>query len=634
MSRKFFKKLGLSALSVLTAASMLPVASLSAFGADSLEWKIGEDGKKYWYEDGVKMGVFGGAGNVWYDGTERGKEIYDPVSDGWYWLDAVYDGAKAEGKEVFMPYIYGNENELDPETKADLAYESNTAEENIEHAKLGYQIKMAMLNGTGKWVRYDENGKMLKGWVRIEGALEEKYPGQAGNVYYYDRRTGVMAKGIVEIDGKHYEFDRTFGTLIGETSEPTDEEAEATKTTDEEAEATKTTYYDWFMKSVEITTPEGIVTDKYEFEKDERGRTIKSVFYSTLCSLDKDGNTVYSSLYKTFESTSEYDPDPAYPDRLVKSVFVYYNDDPKDNYELYTTVTDYVNGREIKESTTYTKEDEQKNNQVTAYEYIEIDGSYYISKQIIRYPNDPDSDYSYEYSYDEKGNKTEEREYHSKTIRIKKTFTYNDKGNLLSDISYQYTDGKIEIPDSKYEYDYNDKNLRTQSRVYQYYNNVWTLRNKRDYIYDGNGNLAEELSYGGDKVDELYIKKIYKYTNINDKWQQTSEEQYEIIPDSDDGKLGFVYGRYKDLKGPWKDKDGTELLNVSGRYIYYDGSKHDYEKPDKPDEIEDIFVPDYPTDAVIGQQFSYIESQEYDGDLNPTSIMKIIDEYYEYTVEE
>ncbi len=168
MSRKFFKKLGLSALSVLTAASMLPVASLSAFGADSLEWKIGEDGKKYWYEDGVKMGVFGGAGNVWYDGTERGKEIYDPVSDGWYWLDAVYDGAKAEGKEVFMPYIYGNENELDPETKADLAYESNTAEENIEHAKLGYQIKMAMLNGTGKWVRYDENGKMLKGWIRIE----------------------------------------------------------------------------------------------------------------------------------------------------------------------------------------------------------------------------------------------------------------------------------------------------------------------------------------------------------------------------------------------------------------------------------------------------------------------------------
>ncbi len=298
------------------------------------------------------MGVFGGAGNVWYDGTERGKEIYDPVSDGWYWLDAVYDGAKAEGKEVFMPYIYGNENELDPETKADLAYESNTAEENIEHAKLGYQIKMAMLNGTGKWVRYDENGKMLKGWVRIEGALEEKYPGQAGNVYYYDRRTGVMAKGIVEIDGKHYEFDRTFGTLIGETSEPTDEEAEATKTTDEEAEATKTTYYDWFMKSVETTTPEGIVTDKYEFEKDERGRTIKSVFYSTLCSLDKDG------------------------------------------------------------------------------------------------------------------------------------------------------------------------------------------------------------------------------------------------------------------------------------------SKHDYEKPDKPDEIEDIFVPNYPTDAVKGQQFSYIESQEYDGDMNPTSIMKIIDEYYEYTVEE
>ena len=42
------------------------------------------DGKDYWYEDGVKQGTEG-----------RGKEIYDPESDAWYWLDSDANGAKA-----------------------------------------------------------------------------------------------------------------------------------------------------------------------------------------------------------------------------------------------------------------------------------------------------------------------------------------------------------------------------------------------------------------------------------------------------------------------------------------------------------------------------------------------------------
>ena len=39
---------------------------------------VEENGKKYWYEKGVKQGT-----------TGRGKEIYDRNSDAWYWLDAV-----------------------------------------------------------------------------------------------------------------------------------------------------------------------------------------------------------------------------------------------------------------------------------------------------------------------------------------------------------------------------------------------------------------------------------------------------------------------------------------------------------------------------------------------------------------
>ncbi|MEE0799975.1 MAG: hypothetical protein U0L91_01705, partial [Gemmiger sp.] len=55
-------------------------------------WRT-EDGKQFWYENGVKQGT-----------TGRGKEIYDPGSDAWYWLDAIQGGAKAVDKEVYMDY--------------------------------------------------------------------------------------------------------------------------------------------------------------------------------------------------------------------------------------------------------------------------------------------------------------------------------------------------------------------------------------------------------------------------------------------------------------------------------------------------------------------------------------------------
>ncbi len=55
---------------------------------------------------------------------------------------------------------------------------------------------------------------MLKGWVTIDGALAELYPEQAGNVYYYDTRTGLMAKGEVTIDGVNHCFDAISGNLI------------------------------------------------------------------------------------------------------------------------------------------------------------------------------------------------------------------------------------------------------------------------------------------------------------------------------------------------------------------------------------------------------------------------------------
>ncbi len=116
------------------------------------------DGVPYWYENGVRQGLEG-----------RGKEIYDATTNAWYWLDSVDMGKKAVSKDVYQ--------------------ESLSAYPDRE-------------DGTGKWVRYDENGHMVKGWQTTEQGI-----------YYFEEITGAMAKGQVTIDGKEYNFDETTGLL-------------------------------------------------------------------------------------------------------------------------------------------------------------------------------------------------------------------------------------------------------------------------------------------------------------------------------------------------------------------------------------------------------------------------------------
>ena len=55
-------------------------------------------------------------------------------------------------------------------------------------------------DGTGKWVRYDENGRMIKGWSEKDN-----------NTYYFDEQTGAMVKGWANIDGTDYYFDTVTG---------------------------------------------------------------------------------------------------------------------------------------------------------------------------------------------------------------------------------------------------------------------------------------------------------------------------------------------------------------------------------------------------------------------------------------
>ncbi|MCI7523130.1 CAP domain-containing protein [Roseburia hominis] len=264
---------------MLAAAMVMTMAPLTAFADEAGEWRE-EDGNFYWYENGVKQGTEG-----------RGKEIYDPASDAWYWLDSIDGGRKATGKDVYQESLAGEWGDATNDAGErigkwvrydadghmvkgwqtndagtyyfDLTYgtmaKGNTTIDgvpcsfdqatgigadcqwveidgvkywyeggkrqglegrgkeiydpasdawywldSIDNGKMATSKDVYQESSGGKWVRYDENGHMVKGWNE-----------QNGNRYYFDPVTGAMAKGTVEIDGVVYAFDETTGVLCG-----------------------------------------------------------------------------------------------------------------------------------------------------------------------------------------------------------------------------------------------------------------------------------------------------------------------------------------------------------------------------------------------------------------------------------
>ena len=158
-TNRWIRNKNLKASSCLAAAAILAIASnpLPASAAVQNGWET-VDGKQYWYENGIRQG---------YDpdnSAYRGKEIYDKGTDAWYWLDSVQQGAKAVSKDVYQ------------ESQAD---DSGT---------------------TGKWVRYDADGHMIKGWYYTDNGI-----------YYFDLTYGTMYKGYKTIDGVTYYFDENTG---------------------------------------------------------------------------------------------------------------------------------------------------------------------------------------------------------------------------------------------------------------------------------------------------------------------------------------------------------------------------------------------------------------------------------------
>ena len=151
------------------------VTVLSAVDSSTNGW-VSDGGQQYWYENGVRQGVKGDPKNITDNvyGEERGREIYDPGTNAWYWLDANNGGAKAVNKDVWLPYLF----------QSDL--------------KTGQ-------NPEGKWVRYDAKGSMAKGIQYFDGSW-----------YAFDEKTGAMIKGWKKTASGNYAF---YGLSTGKLKE-------------------------------------------------------------------------------------------------------------------------------------------------------------------------------------------------------------------------------------------------------------------------------------------------------------------------------------------------------------------------------------------------------------------------------
>ena len=148
---------------VLAVWGIMACAKSAVYAADFAYTVEGKDGQKYVCTDGRLDTDYNGMATdkkgkkYWFDYgvMAQDKQVYDFDTDAWYWFDA--DGTMAVNKDVYIPL--SNED-----------------------------------RSQGKWVRYDENGGMVKG---------EDY--RYGGWYWFDPITGEMIKGFTNIpDGTEY----------------------------------------------------------------------------------------------------------------------------------------------------------------------------------------------------------------------------------------------------------------------------------------------------------------------------------------------------------------------------------------------------------------------------------------------
>lgn len=207
----------------VTASSGLTVIPTEDVTSSYTGWASDKAGERYWYDYGVMA---------------RDKEAYDPESDAWYWFDS--DGTMAHSKDAFIPVAGTNRQQ-----GKWVRYDENGHMVKGEDYRYGGWYDFDKITGEmakgmcwvssngGKWVYYDViNGQMAKGeaylnydaehtgWYYFDdvtGAVSygwKTLPSSGGKEVYYDTITGIMVKGYREIDGVGYTFDDITGAKL------------------------------------------------------------------------------------------------------------------------------------------------------------------------------------------------------------------------------------------------------------------------------------------------------------------------------------------------------------------------------------------------------------------------------------
>lgn len=401
-----------------------------------------EDGRDYWYENGVRQGY--DPNNADY----RGKEIYDPASDAWYWLDNVQQGAKAVSKDVYQESLAGTWGET-----------TNEAGEK-----------------TGKWVRYDANGHMVKGWND-----------QNGNNYYFDPVYGTMAKGLATIDGATYYFDPAVGTMarnttvtVGNTTYTFGEDGRATAG----QEANRV-----YKKSKKIYYYEdGSSYVMEEAEYDEHDNKTKYIGYN------EDGSISSQGAY-------EYE----YNEHGNETKCISYNADGSIRNQ---TACDYeYNERGNVTKVIYCDKDGAATGATDIYEYDEYGK---VTKELSLYNNTMcgsfwngetegwSSSYEYENTYDEHGNLVEvrarnyDRNVYNESGELKWNgynpciyLTYDESGKLVEERITGYLSSRVWGESQgwdDYRYQYDSEGRMIKKSVYSVGNSK--LRSVTEYYYE------------------------------------------------------------------------------------------------------------------------------------------------------
>ena len=222
-------------------------------GSRAHGWTYENGQKKYYYDDGVKATgeryIDGHYYCFWGDGTMMASREMINNNNEWVfydenghrasgWVDGAYGrsyydpgtGARAKGvRQVDGKYycftddgvmrtgfimIDGKLYYFDSKTgaRADFAEKEVVLENNWywfdADGSIAYSKDVFQRSNGGKWVRYDHEGRMVKGWFWTpEGT------------YYFDPITGAMAKGVTNIDGVYYYFRKDTGIQANYTYE-------------------------------------------------------------------------------------------------------------------------------------------------------------------------------------------------------------------------------------------------------------------------------------------------------------------------------------------------------------------------------------------------------------------------------